>query len=509
MAERKLLFLDSLGFPEEHASTDTSTFGGLTLGGDIAMQNNKVVGLKAGTIAGDALSYGQSGATLSGLDVSSQKITNLAPGTAGTDAVNLNQLNNAIEGLDIKESCRLCTTSDLGATFSASGGANGKGQFTGAPTSVDGVAVAQGDRILVKNQTNGLENGIYVVTATTSTWDRADDFDDDAEVTANAFTFVSEGNTCADTGWVLTTNDPITVNTTSQTWTQFSSAGVITAGAGLVQDGNAFDVNPGVGIEVVSDEVRVKLGATNPGLEFTTASGLQVNVGQGIELTSDGVAVDLHPQPGLEFVGAAPGGELRVLAAPSGCITVNPNGVAVVVDTVPQTLECTVSGLQVVGLPLGFKINDDQVSVNVTANNLDELTSGGVTNLHSHSGSDEAKRLENTFNADAAISIGDPVRFTSANGVTATDNTSGTSRRTVGIARTADGGGGTVEVVSDGLAAGVLSGATPGDAYFIDTPNGLTSTRPTAAGSHVYLMGFAANSTDLMLRFQYLGKVGS
>jgi hypothetical protein len=60
--------------------------------------------------------------------------------------------------------------------------------------SVDGFAVLAGNRILVKDHTNPAANGIYVVTTVgtgaTGVWDRATDFDDDAEVTANAFTFV-------------------------------------------------------------------------------------------------------------------------------------------------------------------------------------------------------------------------------------------------------------------------------------------------------------------------------
>jgi hypothetical protein len=81
-------------------------------------------------------------------------------------------------------------------------------------------------RILVKNSTNGAANGIYVVTTAgtgaNGVWDRATDFDADTEVTANAFMFI-EGTTLADTAWVLTTNDSITVGAagTAMTFTQF------------------------------------------------------------------------------------------------------------------------------------------------------------------------------------------------------------------------------------------------------------------------------------------------
>jgi hypothetical protein len=76
-------------------------------------------------------------------------------------------------------------------------------------------------------------NGIYVVTTAgtgaNGVWDRATDFDADTEVTANAFMFIEEGTTLADTAWVLTTNDSITVGGaagTAMTFTQFAGAGV-------------------------------------------------------------------------------------------------------------------------------------------------------------------------------------------------------------------------------------------------------------------------------------------
>jgi hypothetical protein len=532
MAERKPLFLDSLGFPEEMATSDSATFGGLTLGGDVEMQGNYINDLGMAYVLGQALSYGQSGATLSGLDLDGNKLTNVAAGTVATDGVNFGQLLGAIEGLDVKESCRVATTADLGAAFDSSGGAEGKGQFTGAPTTIDGVSIAEGDRVLVKNQDNAEENGIYVVTSTTSTWDRAVDFDDDDEVTANAFTWVSEGNSLQDTGWVLVTNDPITVNTTEQAWTQFSSAGVIQPGDGLYQAGNIFHVGAGWGITANADDIEVNLADTDPGLEFDAQSGLKVQV------------------------------------VASGGIQIQSDGILLKIDDSPDTLDVDSDGLKVVGLPSAFKINDVATDgTYVTSANLDTLTDGSNADaLHSHTGSsisldhselgnigendhhnrqhaitstldhsetgltsgevltatgpttfawqtppaaDEAERLEVTYTAGANVTAGDPVRFSADDTVVPTDNALGTSRRTVGLARLTASSGNPVEVSTEGLVRGILAGATAGDAFFLDTPNGLTSTRPTAAGSHIYLMGFAANPTDLQLRIQYMGKVGS
>jgi hypothetical protein len=141
----------------------------------------------------------------------------------------------AAAGLDVKASVRLATTSGSGnvGTYNATNGAASRGQITAAPSVVDGISVLIGNRILVKNQTNGAANGIYTVstvgTGANGVWDRATDFDADSEVTANAFTFIEEGSTLADTAWVITTDGNITIGGASGTvivWTQFAGAGV-------------------------------------------------------------------------------------------------------------------------------------------------------------------------------------------------------------------------------------------------------------------------------------------
>ena len=131
-----------------------------------------------------------------------------------------------VNGLDVKASVRVATTENS--------------DLSGLDT-IDGVTVAAGDRILAKSQTDGTQNGIYVAAA--GSWSRATDCDVSAEVTSGFFTFASEGTANADSGWVLTTNDPITVGSTSLTFTQFSGAGQITAGIALTKSGNTLDVD--------------------------------------------------------------------------------------------------------------------------------------------------------------------------------------------------------------------------------------------------------------------------
>lgn len=175
------------------------------------------------------------------ITASSQKITNLANGTASGDAVNKGQLDAAVLGLvDFKASARSVSTSNI--------------TLSGAQT-IDGVSVIAGDRVLVAGQTTGADNGIYVAAA--GAWSRATDADASAEVTAGMYLAVEEGTTYGDTVWLLTTNNPITLGTTSLTFSQLPSLANLIAGNGLTKTGNQLDVGAGTGITVAADTVGI------------------------------------------------------------------------------------------------------------------------------------------------------------------------------------------------------------------------------------------------------------
>lgn len=128
-------------------------------------------------------------------------------------------------GLDPKESVRVATTGPFTAAYNPAGG-TGTGAFTsGAPTSVDGVVLAINDRVLVKDQADPLQNGIYrVVNPGTGAWVRSADQDGSpaSEVSGGNFTFVENGATNVSTGWVVVGNGELTLNTDAINWTQFS-----------------------------------------------------------------------------------------------------------------------------------------------------------------------------------------------------------------------------------------------------------------------------------------------
>ena len=184
------------------------------------------------------------------VDVASKRITNLAEPTQATDAATKNYVDAVKTGLDPKDSNRVATTGAL--TVAYSNGTSGVGATltnagTQAALTIDSIVMVVGDRVLVKNQATASQNGIYTVTnigSASTNWvlTRSIDADTAAELTGGAFTFIEEGTTNGDNGFVCTTDGSVTIGTTNINWVQFSGAGQVIAGAGLTKTGNQLDV---------------------------------------------------------------------------------------------------------------------------------------------------------------------------------------------------------------------------------------------------------------------------
>jgi hypothetical protein len=226
------------------------------------------------------------------------KLTSLGTPSADTDAANKGYVDSVAQGLDIKASARLATTGALSAyTFTTTGGGTITGDANGA-LSIDGVTPSVADRILVKNETSGNApyNGIYVVTtvgdgSTPYVLTRSADANTSAEVTSGMFVFIEQGTTNDNTGWVLTTDNPITLNTTALTFAQFSGAGTYSASNGVLLTGSNFTFAPrsGYGLQTGASGAEIKL-ATTSGLNLTT--DLAVGAGLGISVLTNTVAID-------------------------------------------------------------------------------------------------------------------------------------------------------------------------------------------------------------------------
>jgi hypothetical protein len=158
------------------------------------------------------------GLTLTGqLALSTQRIVNVGAPTADTDAATKAYVDSAIEGLDIKESVRAATTASVTLASDLENG-----------DAIDGITLATGDRILVKDQSTASENGIYIVAAS-GVPTRSDDMLSSSSA-AGVFVFVEEGTNNVDKGFVCTANNTAdVVGTHNLTFTQFSGSNTQTS----------------------------------------------------------------------------------------------------------------------------------------------------------------------------------------------------------------------------------------------------------------------------------------
>ncbi|MBP02329.1 MAG: hypothetical protein CMM25_05935 [Rhodospirillaceae bacterium] len=181
-----------------------------------------------------------------GSGIETDVVSNLAAPTEDSHAARKKYVDDAIIGLHILNSVKAATTANI--------------TLSGTLT-IDGVSLSVDDRVLVKNQTAPIENGIYIVKSLD--WARSDDM----AVGANAhndFVFVDQGTTNADTGWVCTSNEGSSVvGSDTLTFAQFSGAGTYTVEPvpeNIQLTGNTFKLNP-----------TIKLGngsATAPSVTF-------------------------------------------------------------------------------------------------------------------------------------------------------------------------------------------------------------------------------------------------
>ena len=276
----------------------------LTVGGDLAMGGNKITGLADPTIASGA-------ATKSYVDA-------------------------ARSGLDVKASVRVASTAAI----------SGFPDLSSAPT-IDGITLQDGDRVLIKDESSASNNGIWVWNNLGSVFSRATDFDTNTEVTAGAFTFVEEGSTHADSGWVVTTNDDITVGTTGITWSQFSGAGQITAGDGVQKSGNTLSVMlvPTGGLDFATHAGKQKITAnysdanalgTLPvakgGTGATTASAALANLGYTGATNANNFTMNISNDGGSADAFAS-GSTLNITGGSGIGVNRSSNSFSIAVDT--------------------------------------------------------------------------------------------------------------------------------------------------------------------------------
>ena len=223
------------------AASGTSTFNNVTISGSLDMDSG-----------------------------TSATITGLASPTNDSDAATKGYVDALAQGIDAKASVVVATTANI--------------TLSGTQT-IDGVAVSVGDRVLVKDQSTASQNGIYLCAS--STWTRTTDADSWTELVA-AFTFVEQGTTNADSGWICTVDAGGTLGSTSVTFAQFSGAGQITAGDGLTKSGNTLNVGTASSSRIVvnSDNIDLATSGVSAGTYKSVTSDAYGRITAGTNPTS-------------------------------------------------------------------------------------------------------------------------------------------------------------------------------------------------------------------------------
>jgi hypothetical protein len=318
----------ALTFTGKTVTNGTFNMAAATVGGDTVTTNTATQTLTNKTISGasntlsnianasltnSSITLGTTTIALGGTSLTPAGLTSV---TVTQDPVSALQLatkqyvDAVAQGLDPKASCVAATTVNI--------------TLSGTQT-IDGVALIAGDRCLVKNQTTQANNGIYVVSA--STWTRSTDMDVWAEV-PGAFTFIEQGTTQADTGWVCTSNAGGTIDVTAITFVQFAGVGSYTAGTGLTLTGTQFSItNTAVTAGAYGSATQVGTFTVNAQGQLTLAGNTTVTPAVGsITGLGTGVATALGVNTGSAGAFVVNGG---VLGTPSSGTLTNTTGLPV------------------------------------------------------------------------------------------------------------------------------------------------------------------------------------
>ena len=233
-------------------------------------------------------------------------------------------VDSVAAGLDPKDSCKVTTTGNI--------------TLSGTQT-IDGVSVSAGDRVLVKDQTTASQNGIYICSA--DAWTRSTDMAVGSDA-AGASMFIEQGTLNGDVGFVCTSNKGAAlVGTNDLTFSQYTGASNITAGAALSKTGDQLDVEvDGVTIEVSSDALQLKdSGITNDKIaDGTISNGKLANSSiSGVQLGGNLAALSAGSTGGIvmtSYNGSSAVADISInldggsLATSSSGLKVDTNGIA-------------------------------------------------------------------------------------------------------------------------------------------------------------------------------------
>ena len=352
-----------------------------------------------------------------------------------------------ISGLSNLYFVRVATTANLTTSYS-SGVLTNTGTL--AAISIDGVALSLNDKVLVKNQSTGTQNGLYSVTvvgdgSTAWTLTRSVDMDTSAEAEERDSFWVSEGSTNADNGFTLTTPGAITLDATALTFSRTLGSAT---GSGQPASAALTDLSD-IGVVSAADKFF-----------YSSATGVWA---EGTITASGRATVALSWSSGTQVPSLTASGTAAYLTVGTGANNLIQNG------------------------------SDGYLPV---------LDGRNLTNLP---GSGSGESLSKTYTETAhALSIGNPVRYNGTNWVKSQGDSAANAEAFGIISATTTN---TITVVMGGYISG-LTGLTAGSAHFLDpaTAGALTTTDPTTSGqvSKPILLGLTTTTGIVQIQRGYV-----
>jgi hypothetical protein len=419
----------------------------------------------------------QSGLTITNSTINSSVIGGLVPAagtftniatTTGTitsvpsgpnDIVNQAYVDAVAQGLAFKQPANYATTGNIALSGLA------------VQTNGDWVStLTAGNRILVKNQTTGADNGIYV--AASGVWARSSDANTWDEI-VSAYLFVLSGTTLGGSAWVNTNQLGGTLGTTPITFTQFSNNATYTAGTGLTLTGYQFSITPVGTAGTYGSASQVPVFVTN-------ASG------QVSSVTNTSIAIANTQVSGLGTMSTQ---NANAVAITGGTI----NGATIGASTAAAITGTTITATSYFSGP-GTNLTGTASGLSIGGNAATATSAGSVTNSLTINSGGAGGVSPQTFNGGSAVTI-------SYNTVGAPSITGTNASGTWGISISGNAATVTNGLYSTGsysnptwltsISGSIVSGA-------VATATTATNVAGGAAGSLVY-QSAAATSTFLAL----------
>ena len=354
-------------------------------------------------------------------------VLQVAAPSNGSDAATKTYVDSIAQGLHWKDSVRVATTADI--------------TLSGTQT-IDGIAVVADDRVLVKNQTDQTENGIYLCKS--GSWVRADDMDAGSEF-SGAAVFVQEGTANADTGYVCSNDGDVTIGTDNITFVQFTGAGQLDGGNGIDITGStvSVDLDTASGLAVSASGLKINaLGVTNEmlagsilntKLANSTISGValggnlnSLSAGNGLSMTSfngsaavSDLTIDLDTNSGLEVSASG-----LTIGLDGGTLALGAGGLSIAADGVTATEiadgAIDASAKIADSVVTNAKLANSTISGVSLGSNLNSLSAGNGLSMTSYNGSAAVSDL--TIDLDGAtLAVGANGIKVAADGITNTE----------------------------------------------------------------------------------------